>query len=85
MKIKIFGYSKIQKYAVIDDSRIKDIVVIAVHDITGDEIVHVVYDDGKYNLFDGGENRLNDYYEYSCYYVGKQIQQWLDKRKITEE
>lgn len=85
MEFKIGDYNT-EKIVHIDDDDIENILFIAVHTISGDELVDVLYTD-RCDTFDSSDDRniFTAVYEGTSYVVGKEeIKEFFKERHVEE-
>lgn len=84
MKFKISDYIGNKKIIYVDDTKINNIILIAIHTISGDEIVDLVYAD-HWDRFDSSDNRHTDDYEDTEYITDKrEIKEFFAERHVEE-
>lgn len=75
MKIKIYDYCNIE----VEIDVVKEIKEIFVEVVSGDEIIHIEYEDGSYDVFDSCPNGRIIGFDDGCYTIEKdKINEWND-------
>ena len=75
MKIKIYNYCNEE----VEIDVVKEIKEIFVEVVSGDEIIHIEYDDGSYDVFDSCHNGRIIAFDDGCYTIEKdKINEWND-------
>lgn len=78
MKIKIFDYKGDSK---IVDLGEKEILLITVKEVSGDEVLVVRYKDGTRKCFDSSDSRIMSFDDGEYDIIGDNITKFLNERK----
>lgn len=79
----LFGYDYDNKKVYItlkNGHDMDDIRFIAVTILSGDEVLHICYNDYDYQHIDCGTNRIRDYYDGSYIVEPADIPKWLERK-----
>lgn len=79
MKIKIYDYKGDSKVIVLEE---KQILWITVKDVSGDEVLTVMYKDGSRGVYDSSNSRLMSFYDGEYSLIGEEIEKFLKERKV---